>query len=566
MKSIGHSLFGVFCLTALTLAQYSDRLWKNIESYDRSDANTYLGVNLFHTPAIGEAYIHPYFDNASGGSSGSFYQMAFVVDENWNRVVYGRGLYNDDGEFIWGSDWVWAFGSEGKGDNEFSTPRAVTVTYADIDHVFVYVSDWQNSRIKKMKVNVHTGEVVSVSHFYANEIGDFSSFWGIAVNHRNNRDPSDDIIIVVDRFSNCLIFLDASGNVLRVFDEEASEGYLRFPLSVEVQRSWTEVAYFEGNYGSYFLVYVGTWEHSSPSLAETQPPWNYLLTIRVYDTGDGLGPIFLDSHVYYGTGKYVDLSSDLTGYTVYAVDLFKNNITKYFSPAHFGYMKLCGQFGTKGYRELKQLYMPTSISLPTILYHGGKYWGGYYGGIMNMWTLDTGAKYFEEGVDVLELTTSVNSDGTLMSYSYKTPSGIGYKREVIKNSNGQIVRVLKDNVLAYMDEQWGNWDRRDDNGVLLPPGSYTLEVTFRTYWRFSDGTYQDEITRSSEFMMSGELAVTIDGPTHLESNEVGTFTANPSGGSGEYVDYRWWERNDEGTIGLSYAGDNTILAPTRRMD
>ncbi len=43
------------------------------------------------------------------------------------------------------------------------------------------------------------------------------------------------------------------------------------------------------------------------------------------------------------------------------------------------------------------------------------------------------------------------------------------------------------------------------------------------------------------------LSVTITGPTYLQSGQTGTFTANPSGGSGTYVDYRWWERNDDDT-------------------
>ncbi len=44
------------------------------------------------------------------------------------------------------------------------------------------------------------------------------------------------------------------------------------------------------------------------------------------------------------------------------------------------------------------------------------------------------------------------------------------------------------------------------------------------------------------------LAVNISGPTWLDNYVYGTFTANPSGGSGTYVDYKWWSRNDEGTI------------------
>ncbi len=44
------------------------------------------------------------------------------------------------------------------------------------------------------------------------------------------------------------------------------------------------------------------------------------------------------------------------------------------------------------------------------------------------------------------------------------------------------------------------------------------------------------------------LTVNISGPTWLDNYVYGTFTANPSGGSGSYVDYKWWSRNDEGII------------------
>jgi len=44
------------------------------------------------------------------------------------------------------------------------------------------------------------------------------------------------------------------------------------------------------------------------------------------------------------------------------------------------------------------------------------------------------------------------------------------------------------------------------------------------------------------------LTVNITGPTHLNYGEVGEFTAHPSGGSGTYINYKWWSRNDEGGI------------------
>ncbi|MHB2153845.1 hypothetical protein ACX8XN_05540 [Calditrichota bacterium GD2] len=56
------------------------------------------------------------------------------------------------------------------------------------------------------------------------------------------------------------------------------------------------------------------------------------------------------------------------------------------------------------------------------------------------------------------------------------------------------------------------------------------------------------------------LEVTITGPTSLNSGQSGTYTAHPSGGSGTYTDYEWWERKDD-LEPYSVNGGNTILAP-----
>lgn len=55
------------------------------------------------------------------------------------------------------------------------------------------------------------------------------------------------------------------------------------------------------------------------------------------------------------------------------------------------------------------------------------------------------------------------------------------------------------------------------------------------------------------------LTVTISGPTDLGYNEQGTFTANPSGGSGNYTNYRWWERKDEGCGWVPESKSNNII-------
>jgi hypothetical protein len=58
------------------------------------------------------------------------------------------------------------------------------------------------------------------------------------------------------------------------------------------------------------------------------------------------------------------------------------------------------------------------------------------------------------------------------------------------------------------------------------------------------------------------LSVNISGPSTLNSGVQGTFTANPSGGSGTYTDYQWWERNDGNGAPLNNPNDPIINAPS----
>jgi len=57
------------------------------------------------------------------------------------------------------------------------------------------------------------------------------------------------------------------------------------------------------------------------------------------------------------------------------------------------------------------------------------------------------------------------------------------------------------------------------------------------------------------------FTVIITGPTRLDPGNVGTFTANPSGGSGSYTNYQWWYRNDEEIIEEKLVNTVVPLAP-----
>jgi len=98
--------------------------------------------------------------------------------------------------------------------------------------------------------------------------------------------------------------------------------------------------------------------------------------------------------------------------------------------------------------------------------------------------------------------------------------------------------------------------------------SATLKTYVYKVWTIA-GTYVGWIPTSPSnvtwnYTVLGKLvplSVIITGPTYLSSGETGTFTANPSGGSGTYTNYQWWYRNDEEIIEPFAANSVIPLAP-----
>ena len=109
----------------------------------------------------------------------------------------------------------------------------------------------------------------------------------------------------------------------------------------------------------------------------------------------------------------------------------------------------------------------------------------------------------------------------------------------------------------FLDVSYTSYSWPSCGPSVLPDDNITQSIPARGRWFHNvPKTYIIDATQ----WPPQPLSVTISGPTSLGINETGTFTANPSGGSGSYTDYRWWERNDEGEPGPNKS-DNTILAP-----
>lgn len=64
-----------------------------------------------------------------------------------------------------------------------------------------------------------------------------------------------------------------------------------------------------------------------------------------------------------------------------------------------------------------------------------------------------------------------------------------------------------------------------------------------------------------------ELHVFISGPTYLQPDQIGTFTANPAGGTGTYTNNKWWKKTEGGVeypkagYGDQLSGNGDLIEP-----
>lgn len=291
--------FIIIMLFSINLfAQFTTRLFQLIDEYDRTKANNDFGVNLMHTPYKGESYYHPI-------SNGEFYAMVFVSDIGWHRILYGRMRYDANGNAVPFSDKFWAYGGYGTGNAQFKFPRGLAVTYYDFNHVNLYIADAGNNRITKLKINVHTGTVVSESHFTASTHGGFNNPFDIAIDHRNNTDPVDDRLFVVDKNNHRIVKLAASdGSVLHIFGSYGP-GYNQFdnPTAIAIRKNSTDVStdFWVADNGNNRIVYL----YQLNGTLHWSKEWNFT-----------------------NNPNLLDVESDVTGQCLYAVDNTHHQIYK----------------------------------------------------------------------------------------------------------------------------------------------------------------------------------------------------------------------------------------------
>lgn len=135
----------------------------------------------------------------------------------------------------------------------------------------------------------------------------------------------------------------------------------------------------------------------------------------------------------------------------------------------------------------------------------------------------------------------INVEGTNHNSGWVEPI-----TEDIDSQQGQItLQAINNQVISGIEYIFDHWS----TGSTSNPSTFTV-------------TNHQIISA----VFKARLSVNLNGPDFLGSMVQGTFTANPSGGSSTYTNYRWWERKDEGCGGIDprpipNSGGGVIDAP-----
>lgn len=341
-KTINYIILNILSIVSCVFSQNSDRLFLagSITEYNRSLTKQYLNRQLFDEPYDGKMYLHAL-------SGGYIYEVTAVTDVKWHRIVYGVLKFNSSGSYVSNSAKIWAKGGLGSGNLQFNSPKGIEVCYDDANSMDLYVADSGNNRVVKLKINLSDGSIVSQNYFYATTNGGFNNPIDVAVDTKDNQNPSDDELWIVDSNNHRVVQMSAvNGSVIRTFGSYGQgTNQFRNPTCITQQKSdWEKRAFFVSDNGNNRIC-------------------------RFFNLGSSIG-VFSSYTLPYQT-NITDLESDQTGYCFYAVDKLRHKIYKLL----YNSLIICGEYGRYGFGE-NQLYFPKSIHLPrTIPNSSGGVWG-----------------------------------------------------------------------------------------------------------------------------------------------------------------------------------------------
>jgi flagellar hook assembly protein FlgD len=384
-----------------------------IDRLSRSVTQSRISRTLFGTPEkVASYYTAHYMDRAPFVRST---YIQFVTDPAWNRIVYGnldRWIRQYDG---------------------VNGPSALAVS----PDGRVFVGETGNTRVTVLQIVDDGGDATLQRSFVIEGI---QSPTDIALSDNGTPlDPTDDVLYVADASRNCIL------------------RYVLGPASA------TLVATFEG-FDSPTSIATGRWNGAANGLL-------YVIDhigkrVRVFDD-DGTALHVLDEVQGTYAQYFKSLKTDHFG-NVYLVDNVNSQVLKYTSSLEL----LDVHGGQEAFTALAALDIPFGC----ITVDGqGAYWAGFDQLFaVERWSDGSGAQRRILGLKMKEIGFATDDDVSTVQNSF-TLTDFGKVIARVYNSEGGIVRTISDSWMISGRKEIA-WDRRDDGGALVPPGTYRYEL------------------------------------------------------------------------------------------
>jgi len=397
-----------------------------IERLSRSTTRARLSRELLSSTGKTASYYHVRYSNSAPFVRATYIQ--FVVDREWNRILYGNMNH-----------WIKAY-------TNVVGPSAVAT---DADGR-VFIGETGNNRITVLQISGEEEQAHLVPAFSINNITEPSD---ISLSDNGTPlDVSDDLLYVADAATNQILKYSVGSS------------------------SATLLATFEG-FDSPTGVLVGKWDGAASGLL-------YVIDgvgrrLRMFD--DQGTSLTLLKEIKADHRRYFQcLKADHFG-NLYVVDNASSQILKYTADLQF--------LDADGSKDAFSALGNVDIPFGKIeIEDEGTYWAGFDQIFAaERWDEQSGAQRRTLGLSLkdIEFSTDADMSGILNTF---TLTDFGVVSVRLYDGSNRLIRTLNS---AWMVSGEKNilWDRRDDNGQQVPPGTYRYEIE-------AQSAYRDEPTAS----------------------------------------------------------------------
>jgi hypothetical protein len=458
-----------------------------ISRLTRAVAQEKIGRALFSTPGPSASYYTAHYMDRAPYVTASYVQ--FVVDPAWNRIVYGNL-----------NRWI-------KSYDNLSGPTSIAVDPAGR----VYVGEAGKRQVTVLRLE-GDGNDAQLRTVYT--IPGIASPGAVA--HNDNGTPldqSDDMLYVADAVRNVVLkyHLDASGATL--------------------------AATFEG-FDSPNAVAVGRWNGAGTHLLYVVD--QVAKRVRVLeDEGTSLSPVaeYRGGYDQYFSG----IATDHFG-NVYLADNTNSRLAKLSASLDL----LDEEGGPDMYAALAAVDIPFGL----ITVDGqGTTWAGFDQLFaVERWSETSGALRRILGLRLKDIVFATDADASQISDRFMM-TDFGTVMARVYDAAGSLIRTLNEGGMISGRKEVV-WDRRNDAGLLVPPGDYRYELaasspyrdeTVTAAARWSLPLYYEELCGLRDQHLIQGTPVSSGGVTAVEHSDAVRYRftgLNPSGSyavAAEYV-------------------------------